>query len=206
VVAGAVKVFESLGAVVEEPGLRLEDPWDLFAPTHHLADALAKELEDPANKPFVPSPEHAENAAVPELAKALADPAKRHLLAPTSLHRDYRPSQFEYSLGIPPAVRTQAVDTLDDIFSQFDVLLSPVISEVAPVCEEADLVPWTYTAYTMIANRAGHPAASIPCGWQDGVPVGLQVLGRRNDEATVLRVCRAFEVAAPFSDRRPQLG
>lgn len=206
VVAHAVKTFASLGAEVEEPGLRLEDPWDLFAPTRHLDEAMSKELEDPVNAVFVPSPEHGQYGALPELAKALADPAKRRLLSPTVLNRDYHPSQFEYSLAIPPAVRARTVDTLEEVFERYDLLLSPVISEVAPVCEEATLVPWTYTEYTMIANKAGHPAASIPCGWHDGLPVGLQVLGRRNDEATVLRACRAFESACPFTDRRPAIG
>jgi Asp-tRNA(Asn)/Glu-tRNA(Gln) amidotransferase A subunit family amidase len=205
VVARAVEKFVSLGAVVEEPALRLEDPWDLFAPTHYLDEAMSRELEDPANAAFAPSPEHGEYGALPELARALADPVKRRLLAPTILHRDNHPTQFEYSLAIPPAVRTREVDQLQDVFSRYDLLLSPVISEVAPVCEEANLVPWTYTEYTMMANKAGYPAASIPCGWHNGLPVGLQVLGKRNEELTVLRACRAFEVIYPFADRHPDL-
>jgi aspartyl-tRNA(Asn)/glutamyl-tRNA(Gln) amidotransferase subunit A len=45
----------------------------------------------------------------------------------------------------------------------------------------------------------GNPAASIPCGVDvDGLPIGLQIIGRRLDDALVLRACRAFEKARPW--------
>jgi Asp-tRNA(Asn)/Glu-tRNA(Gln) amidotransferase A subunit family amidase len=199
----AAQGFASLGASVEAPTLRFEDPWDLFAPTHHLADSIAGELADPRNDVYVHPPEYADFLGPIEAAKALADPVTRRLLAPYIRVRDDRPSQYDYSLAIPPAVRAMTVDKFADVFAQYDVVLSPVISQVAPVCEEAHLVPWTYTQFTAIANRAGHPAASIPCGFHGGLPVGLQVLGRRTEEATVLRVCRAFELAFPYWNEHP---
>ena len=50
----------------------------------------------------------------------------------------------------------------------------------------------------MLGNTApfdvsGHPAISVPCGMVDGLPVGLMIVGKRYDEATVLRVAEAFE-------------
>jgi Asp-tRNA(Asn)/Glu-tRNA(Gln) amidotransferase A subunit family amidase len=54
-------------------------------------------------------------------------------------------------------------------------------------------------------NMTTHPAASIPCGaTPDGLPVGLQVVGRRFREAEVLRLAARFEEAQPWSERRPQ--
>ena len=51
--------------------------------------------------------------------------------------------------------------------------------------------------YTVTANLAGIPGISVPCGEnQEGLPIGLQMLGRHFDEATVLRVAHAYEQAA----------
>jgi Asp-tRNA(Asn)/Glu-tRNA(Gln) amidotransferase A subunit family amidase len=49
-----------------------------------------------------------------------------------------------------------------------------------------------------------HPAASLPCGFtDDGLPVGMQVVGRRFREVDVLRLAARFEEAAPWGDHRP---
>jgi Asp-tRNA(Asn)/Glu-tRNA(Gln) amidotransferase A subunit family amidase len=52
----------------------------------------------------------------------------------------------------------------------------------------------------------GLPAISIPCGFtHDGLPVGMQIIGRRRAEATVLRAAAAFEAAHPWANRRPPI-
>jgi aspartyl-tRNA(Asn)/glutamyl-tRNA(Gln) amidotransferase subunit A len=52
-----------------------------------------------------------------------------------------------------------------------------------------------------------NPAASVPCGFTaDGLPVGLQVVGRRFDDLGVLQAAAAFEAVQPWADRRPALG
>jgi aspartyl-tRNA(Asn)/glutamyl-tRNA(Gln) amidotransferase subunit A len=52
---------------------------------------------------------------------------------------------------------------------------------------------------------AGIPGVSIPCGLSDGLPVGLQLLGKRFDEATVLGVAHAYEQAAGLGNVTPDL-
>jgi Asp-tRNA(Asn)/Glu-tRNA(Gln) amidotransferase A subunit family amidase len=60
--------------------------------------------------------------------------------------------------------------------------------------------------FTYPFNMSGQPAASIPAGFtRDGLPVGLQIIGRRYDEATVLRASARFEEARPWADRWPEL-
>ena len=57
---------------------------------------------------------------------------------------------------------------------------------------------------TYAVSVMGLPAISIPCGFtRDGLPVGLQIIGKRRGEAAVLRAAAAFEAAHPWADRRP---
>ena len=58
--------------------------------------------------------------------------------------------------------------------------------------------------FTISANLAGIPGVSIPCGFtREGLPIGMQVMGRRHDDATVLQVARAFERETDFHLRKP---
>jgi aspartyl-tRNA(Asn)/glutamyl-tRNA(Gln) amidotransferase subunit A len=52
----------------------------------------------------------------------------------------------------------------------------------------------------------GQPAANVPAGFtKDGLPIGLQIVGRQLDDATVLRAAAAYEAAAPWKDRWPSM-
>ena len=53
-------------------------------------------------------------------------------------------------------------------------------------------------------SLAGLPAASVPCGFVDGLPAGLALVGRRFDEATVLRAAHAYQQATDWHERRPE--
>ena len=57
----------------------------------------------------------------------------------------------------------------------------------------------------MAANLAGIPGLSVPAGFSDGLPVGLQILGKHFDEETILRVGYAFEQATDFRKVKPKL-
>jgi len=60
--------------------------------------------------------------------------------------------------------------------------------------------------FTRPFNLSGHPACALPCGFTDGgLPIGMQLVGRPFDEATVLRVADAFQRLTDVHARRPVL-
>ena len=95
-------------------------------------------------------------------------------------------------------------------FERYDLLLSPStaappfsaeLSRITEI-EGRELGPLGWISLTFPFNLTGQPAASIPCGWtDDGLPVGLQIVGRRYDEVSVLKASAAFEEAMPWAYR-----
>ena len=102
---------------------------------------------------------------------------------------------------------------LRDFFQRYDLLLTPTLSVPAfPIGQEPQVIdgrpvlPFGWSPFTPPFNLCGQPAASVPCGWSaDGLPVGLQIVGRPFEEATILRAAAAFEAAQPWQQRRPPL-
>lgn len=99
----------------------------------------------------------------------------------------------------------QLRDEFNKVFASYDLLLTPTTPMKAPPIPPADasLELWCQRAFEMITNTApfdvtGHPAMSVPCGMSDGLPVGLQIIGRRYDESTIYRAASAFEQAGDW--------
>ncbi len=106
-------------------------------------------------------------------------------------------------------------DFVDDAFARVDVLVAPTIPEPAPAIAAAkagtpdEIVRrmGRFSRFTRPFNALGLPALSVPCGFApDGRPVGLQLVGRPFDEATLLRAGHAYEQAAGWWRQRPPLG
>ncbi len=118
---------------------------------------------------------------------------------------------LEHSVWID-RVRAAAQEFLT-FWDNYDVLLTPTAGIVAPPVEWAqwDMDPDVHLATLMSLpnfaqpfNLSGQPALSVPAAWSDsGLPIGIQLAGRRLDEALLLRVARQLEVAMPWADRRP---
>jgi aspartyl-tRNA(Asn)/glutamyl-tRNA(Gln) amidotransferase subunit A len=103
-------------------------------------------------------------------------------------------------------VRTLIKAEFDEVLSTVDAILAPTSPTVAfKIGAKADdpLAMYLNDACTLPVNIAGLPGISVPCGLSDGLPVGLQVIGRAFDEATILRVADAYERAAGFATLRP---
>jgi aspartyl-tRNA(Asn)/glutamyl-tRNA(Gln) amidotransferase subunit A len=105
-------------------------------------------------------------------------------------------------------------DSVDAVLAGLDVLLAPAtpIAATAVGVNETEIngerqpVRPSLVRFTRPFNATGHPAASIPCGFTvDGLPIGLQIIGRPFDEATVLRVADAYQRATDWLTRRPPL-
>ena len=104
-------------------------------------------------------------------------------------------------------------DSVRPVFEKYDLLLTPSLSVAAfPVSRlnpehwpqhEWDWLPWASFSYPF--NFTGQPAASAPAGFTPaGLPVGLQIVGRRFADLTVLQASRAFEQARPWAQVRPK--
>jgi aspartyl-tRNA(Asn)/glutamyl-tRNA(Gln) amidotransferase subunit A len=98
---------------------------------------------------------------------------------------------------------------------RFDLLLTPALPMTAFTAglDEPDgwqrttIAPLDWTPFTFPFNLTGQPAATVPCGFdRNGLPVGLQIVGRWRDDSTVLRAAAAFEAAMPWTDVKPPLG
>ncbi|WP_334301078.1 Asp-tRNA(Asn)/Glu-tRNA(Gln) amidotransferase subunit GatA [Alkaliphilus sp. B6464] len=95
----------------------------------------------------------------------------------------------------------------NNIFSNYDVVLTPTSATAAfelGSSQEKSLARQKIDKYTVAANLAGIPAISIPCGFDKGLPIGMQLMGKNFDEETLLRVARAFERNTSL-DHKPSL-
>jgi aspartyl-tRNA(Asn)/glutamyl-tRNA(Gln) amidotransferase subunit A len=106
-------------------------------------------------------------------------------------------------------VRTLVAEDYRKAFESVDVIAGPTTPTVAfPVGEKIDdpLAMYLNDVYTVPANLAGLPGVSIPCGFVDGLPAGLQILGKHFDEGTVLRTAHAYQTATDWHTHYPALG
>jgi aspartyl-tRNA(Asn)/glutamyl-tRNA(Gln) amidotransferase subunit A len=103
-------------------------------------------------------------------------------------------------------VRTLLRRDFEEAFATCDVIATPTAPETAfPLGERAEdpLRMYLSDVFTVPAPLAGIPALSVPCGLVDGLPVGLQLMGRALDEATLLRVADAYQRRSDWHERRP---
>jgi aspartyl-tRNA(Asn)/glutamyl-tRNA(Gln) amidotransferase subunit A len=103
---------------------------------------------------------------------------------------------------------------IHSFFEDWDFLITPTVSVAAFPAERLipehwpqhpwDWLQWAEFSYPF--NMSWNPAATVPCGFtKDGLPVGLQIVGKRFDDLGVLQASAAFERALPWADKRPKL-
>ena len=122
------------------------------------------------------------------------------------------------AVGRALLARTQLYRKVQGWFTHFDVIAMPTLTRTAIPIEErlfepieiegrkADSVRKAWYPYTHPFNLTGHPAVTLPCGFHsDGLPMAIQLVGRRGEDARLLRVAALFEAARPWDARRPQI-
>src|SRR5438067_7513210 len=172
----AAQVFAELGAVVEEADPFSESPMPIFQ-TLALGGfwALLR-------------------AQNPE-AVALMDPGLVEMC-----RRGETVTQEQYVEAV--AQRVALGQRLRLFFDRYDLLLSPTMPIPAAFADpRTDELPnpgnaWSWVTYTYVFNLTKNPSCSIPCGFTDGLPIGLMVTGPLYDDLGVLQACRAYEEAA----------
>ena len=181
----AARAFADIGLKVEEASPELGDPSSILRTLYGGAQAGA-------------------HAARPPEQKAQMDPA-----LVTYAEASAGLTVVEYLHAV--AARQTLVDTLRRFFEHYDLLLTPTVClpafplgvvgprEVAG--REVTHLGWTL-CYPF--NYSGQPAVSVPAGFTaSGLPVGLQIVGRRGEDTLVLRAAATFEVLRPWAARRP---
>ena len=188
VVGEAVRVFErDLGCVVEEARPGWEDARSAF----RGLVALETDLR-----------------GMRELADAFPDQ-----MSPNVVDLLLRPWTAE-ELTDAVIARKGVVNKMWQFMRNYDLLLTPTlactaspINTMGPADIDGRRVdPSQASPFAFPFNMTGQPAASIPAGWtEDGLPVGLQIVGRHLDDPLVLRASAAFEAARPWRDHWPPL-
>ncbi len=104
-------------------------------------------------------------------------------------------------------VRTLILRDYQRAFEKFDVLATPVTPAPAfKVGEKADPMAMKLAdVCTLPINMAGVPALSVPCGFVEGLPVGLQLIAKHFDEETLFRTASAYEQATDWHNQHPNL-
>ncbi len=187
VAEGATRVFRSLGAKVETAAPDLRELNDIVQATRGLSMVAL----------------HAEKLPqwAPQMQKALVGNIRQGLaLTPEAIGRGER-------------LRTILWHRVRKFMETRDLLILPTVAVppfpvVQPYPTEINGKPlahytqWFFLTYAITVT--GLPVISVPCGFTTGgLPVGLQIVGRRRQEAAVLRAAAAFEAAAPWADKIP---
>ena len=182
----AAKMLQSLGAEVSEIAPGFDDPLAAFG--HLFYGGAANALRDIGKK---------QRMQMDAQLVAVADKAAQL-------------SMLDYLEAVND--RMILCERMALFHNKYDLLLTPTLPITAfaagrEVPEDWPSTRWpSWTPFTYPFNLTGQPAISVPCGFAtSGLPIGLQLVGPKFEDAAVLRAAQAYQLAAPLTDVRPAL-
>lgn len=206
-VLDALAVLEKQGAIWEEVSL----PHSKYAlATYYLlssseASANLARFDGVRYGYRTPNAENLIDMYKKTRAEGFGDEVKRRIMLGTfALSSGYYDAYYKKA----QKVRTLIKQDFENVFEKYDVIVGPTTPTPAFRIGEniADpLTMYVNDILTIPVNLAGVPAISVPCGFTQGLPLGLQIIGRHFDESTVYKVAHAFEQATEFHKQQPEL-
>lgn len=207
-VMSALKVLEAQGAVWEEVTL----PHSKYAVATYYLIASSEASSNLSRFDGVRYGVRSDNAKnIIDLFKmsrseGFGEEVKRRIMLGTfALSAGYYDAYYKKA----QKVRTLIKNDFDKVFEKYDVILGPTNPTPAFKIGEKTNDPLTMyleDILTIPVNLAGVPGISVPCGFSsEGLPIGLQIIGKYFDESTVYRVAHAYEQATDFTRQRPNL-
>lgn len=205
----ALKVYESLGATWEEVSL----PHSKYADAAYYIVSSAEASASLARYDGVRyghrsnQPKNMLDMFKQSRSEGFGNEVKRRIMLGTlALSSGYYDIYYEKARK----VRTLIKQDFEAIFETYDCIIGPTTPTPAFKMGEKTEDPLTMYAndtLTIPVNLAGVPGMSVPCGFsENGLPIGMQVIGNYFDEATIYRAAQAFEQATDHHTKRPELG
>jgi aspartyl-tRNA(Asn)/glutamyl-tRNA(Gln) amidotransferase subunit A len=199
-VLDALKVLEGLGAVWEEVSL----PHSKYALAAYYLLSSSEASANLARFDGVrygyrsPNSDNLMDLYKNSRSEGFGDEVKRRIMLGTfALSSGYYDAYYKKA----QKARTLIKKDFEDVFEKYDVIIGPTTP--TPAFKIGEMISDPLTMYandilTIPVNLAGVPGISIPCGYTNGLPLGLQIIGRHFDESTVYRVAHAFEQATDY--------
>lgn len=202
----AMKQFEALGATVEEVSL----PYAPYGISVYYVQACAEAASNLSRFDGIrygyraENVENLEDVYVKSRSEGFGDEVKRRIMIGTY---SLSAGNFDAHYKKASQVRTLICEDFAKVLKEYDVILAPTSPTPAFTIGEVQdpVAMYTSDLLTIPVNLAGLPSMSIPCGFVDGLPVGMQIIGRPFDEATIYQVASAFEKATDFHLEKPEI-
>ena len=206
-VLAAAKHFEKLGAIIEEVSL----PHSKYGVAVYYIIASSEASSnlqrfDGIRYGFrAADAKSLEDIYVKTRSQGFGDEVKRRIMLGTfSLSSGYYDAYFKKA----GQVRTLIIQDFEKVFADYDLILGPTAPTAAFELDTLNHDPvamYLADILTIPVNLAGLPAISIPAGFADGLPVGLQLIGPKYSEEVIYQVAAAFEATTDYHKQQPMI-
>ncbi|GBD62510.1 glutamyl-tRNA amidotransferase A subunit [Tetragenococcus halophilus subsp. halophilus] len=203
----AADTFRELGATVEEVSL----PHSKYGVAAYYIIASSEASSNLQRYDGIRYGYRSENAATLEdvyvnsRSEGFGDEVKRRIMLGTfSLSAGYYDAFFKKAAQ----VRTLIREDFKNVFADYDLILGPTTPTVAfGLGEKIDdpVTMYTNDVLTIPVNLAGLPGMSLPCGFSNDLPIGLQLIGNHFDEETIYKAAYSFEQTTDFHNKKSEI-